>query len=104
MKTASLPILPEPAAAPELQVNPFLHVGNDRVYNPLTDRTLLRGEPGYEPLREVLSGALAPDRLAGADRAQLFTPGMLLPGAAAPAPAFRLKYGSRRAHTGAGHA
>ena len=39
MKTASLPVLPEPAArpAPQLQVNPFLHVGDDRVYNPLTD-------------------------------------------------------------------
>jgi len=101
MKTASLPVLPEPAArsVPELQVNPFLHVGDYRVYNPLTDGTLLRGEPGYEPLRGVLSGALALDRLPSADRARLSTLGMLLPGDAEPARAFRLKYVSLEAHT-----
>lgn len=101
MKTASLPVLSEPAArpAPELQVNPFLHVGEDRVYNPLTDRTLLRGEPGYETLRGVLSGALPLDRLPPADRASLSTLGMLMPGDAEPARAFRLKYVSLEAHT-----
>jgi MoaA/NifB/PqqE/SkfB family radical SAM enzyme len=101
MKTASLPILSEPAArpVPELQVNPFLHAGEDRVYNPLTDRTLLRGEPGYETLRGVLSGALALDRLPAADRGRLSADGMLLPGDAEPAKAFRLKYVSLEAHT-----
>jgi hypothetical protein len=101
MKTASLPILSEPAArpAPQLQVNPFLHVGDDRVYDPLTDRTLLRGEPGYEVLRGVLSGALPLDRLPAADRAGLSTLGMLMPGDAEPARAFRLKYVSLEAHT-----
>jgi MoaA/NifB/PqqE/SkfB family radical SAM enzyme len=101
MKTASLPVLPAPAArpAPQLQVNPFLHVGDDRVYNPLTDRTLLRGEPGYEPLRGVLSGALAPERLPAANRAHLSALGMLLPGDAEPARAFRLRYVSLEAHT-----
>jgi MoaA/NifB/PqqE/SkfB family radical SAM enzyme len=99
MKTASLPVLPEPVARPELQVNPFLHVGDDRVYNPLTDGTLLRGEPGYETLRGVLSGALALDRLSSADRARLSALGMLLPGDAEPARAFRLKYVSLEAHT-----
>ncbi|HET9208905.1 MAG TPA: radical SAM/SPASM domain-containing protein [Thermoanaerobaculia bacterium] len=99
MKTASLPVLSEPVAVPELQVNPFLHVGDDRVYNPLTDRTLLRGEPGYEALRGVLSGALALDRLPPADRAELSALGMLMPGDAEPARAFRLKYVSLEAHT-----
>jgi MoaA/NifB/PqqE/SkfB family radical SAM enzyme len=99
MKTASLPVLPEPVARPELQVNPFLHVGDDRVYNPLTDGTLLRGEPGYETLRGVLSGALALDRLSPVDRARLSALGMLLPGDAEPARAFRLKYVSLEAHT-----
>ncbi|MFL6236341.1 MAG: radical SAM/SPASM domain-containing protein [Thermoanaerobaculia bacterium] len=103
MKTASQPILTEPVAAPplgiDLQVNPFLHVGDDRVYNPLTDRTLLRGEPGYEPLRGILGGALALDRLSPADRAHLSAEGMLLPGDAEPARAFRLKYVSLEAHT-----
>jgi wyosine [tRNA(Phe)-imidazoG37] synthetase (radical SAM superfamily) len=101
MKTASLPILSEPGArsVPELQVNPFLHVGEDRVYNPLTDRTLLRGEPGYEPLRGVLSGALAIEGIAAADRAPLTASGMLLPGDAEPARDFHLKYVSLEAHT-----
>jgi MoaA/NifB/PqqE/SkfB family radical SAM enzyme len=101
MKTASLPVLPAPAArsAPQLQVNPFLHVGDDRVYNPLADRTLLRGEPGYEALRGVLSGALVPDRLPPAERAHLSALGMLLPGDAEPARAFRLRYVSLEAHT-----
>lgn len=101
MKTASLPILAEPAArpAPALQVNPFLHVGDDRIYNPLTDRTLLRGEPGYEPLRGVLSGEQALDRLTPGDLAGLATEGLLMPGDAEPGRAFRLKYVSLEAHT-----
>jgi MoaA/NifB/PqqE/SkfB family radical SAM enzyme len=101
MKTASLlPILPEPARSVlRFQINPFLHVGEDRVYNPLTDRTLLRGEPGYEPLRGVLGGALAIEGLAPSERAQLAADGMLLPGDAEPARAFRLKYVSLEAHT-----
>ena len=101
MKSASLPILAEPAArpAPALQLNPFLHVGDDRVYNPLTDRTLLRGEPGYEPLRGLLSGTLALDRLTADDRGRLATEGLLMPGDAEPGRAFRLKYVSLEAHT-----
>jgi MoaA/NifB/PqqE/SkfB family radical SAM enzyme len=101
MKTASLPILAEPAAhpAPALQVNPFLHLGEDRIYNPLTDRTLLRGEPGYESLRGLLSGALALDRLTAEDRARLATEGLLMPGDVEPGREFRLKYVSLEAHT-----
>lgn len=101
MKIASLPVLAEPAArpAPELQVNPFLHVGEDRIYNPLTDRTLLRGEPGYEALRGLLAGALALDRLSSDDRARLAAEGLLLRGDVKPAREFRLKYVSLEAHT-----
>src|SRR5436305_12213085 len=102
MKSATLPVLPEPTATtpslgrtPLLQLNPFLHVGADRVYNPLTDRTLAAGEPGYDTLRGLLSGELplppAHTRLA-AD-------GWLLPGDAEPAREFRLKYVSLEAHT-----
>ncbi len=100
MKTA-LPILSEPAARPaaRMQLNPFLHVGEDRVYNPLTDRTLLRGEPGYEPLRGLLAGSLVPDRLPAAERAGLAAEGWILPGGAEPAREFRLKYVSLEAHT-----
>jgi len=102
-KTASLPVLaPEPAvstAAPALQPNPFLHIGADRVYDPLTDRTLLAGEPGYAALRAVLAGALTVEGIAGAERQALIRQGCLL--AADPGIAQRhlLKYVSLEAHT-----
>jgi len=102
-KTASLPVLaPEPAvstAAPTLQPNPFLHIGADRVYDPLTDRTLLAGEPGYAALRAVLAGALTVEGIAGAERQALIRQGWLL--AADPGIAQRhlLKYVSLEAHT-----
>jgi hypothetical protein len=107
MKTASLPILAEPIVPappelpdpPELQVNPFLHVGPDRVYNPLTDRTLLAGEPGYEELRGLLGGALGLDRLPGEDRKRFALEGWLLRGDTEPGREFRLKYVSLEAHT-----
>jgi pyruvate-formate lyase-activating enzyme len=100
MKTA-LPILAEPAARPaaELQLNPFLHIGEDRVYNPLTDRTLLRGEPGYETLRSLLAGVAIPDRLPAGERVGLLADGWLMPGDTEPAREFRLKYVSLEAHT-----
>jgi len=101
MKTASLPVLAGavPRPAPEFQVNPFLHAGEDRFYNPLTDRTLLRGEGGYEALRGLYGGALSPDRLVPEERTRLAADGWLMPGDAEPAREFRLKYVSLEAHT-----
>jgi wyosine [tRNA(Phe)-imidazoG37] synthetase (radical SAM superfamily) len=104
-KTATLPILSkaaaEPAAraVPALQVNPFLHVGTDRLYNPLTDRTLLDGEPGGAALRGLLEGTQGIGSLAPAERASLAAAGWLLPGDAEPARSFHLKYVSLEAHT-----
>ena len=105
MKTASLPVLsgPETGSAshpsPELQVNPFLHAGADRFYNPLADRTLLRGEPGYEVLSGLFVGSLTLDRLSSEERARLAAAGWLLPAGAEAARDFRLKYVSLEAHT-----
>src|SRR5947208_2286977 len=100
MKTASLPVLAGPISRPaELQINPFLHAGEDRLYNPLTDRTLLRGEAGYESLRGLYGGALSLDRLPLEERARLAADGWLMPGDAEPARKFRLKYVSLEAHT-----
>jgi MoaA/NifB/PqqE/SkfB family radical SAM enzyme len=101
-KTASLPILAdEPAIPPlrDLQVNPFLHLGEDRVYNPLTDRTVARGEPGYATLRQLLSGALTLGLLPAGEGSRLAAEGWLLAGDAEPAQEFRLKYVSLEAHT-----
>jgi MoaA/NifB/PqqE/SkfB family radical SAM enzyme len=99
IKAANLPILAGAPASAELEPNPFLHIGQDRVYNPLTDRTLLQGEPGYAGLRKVLSGVLTPGLLPAEDRARLATEGWLQAGDADPARQFRLKYVSLEAHT-----
>ena len=101
IKTESL--LPVAAAKPsprwgQLQLNPFLHVGPDRVYNPLTDRTVAQGEPAYAALRGVLGGA-EPASLPAGVRAGLAEQGWLLPADTEPAKEFRLKYVSLEAHT-----
>ncbi len=101
IKTESL--LPVTAAKPsprwgQLQLNPFLHVGPDRVYNPLTDRTLVQGEPSYAALRGLLGGADSASLPAGV-RAGLAEQGWLLPADMEPAKEFRLKYVSLEAHT-----
>jgi MoaA/NifB/PqqE/SkfB family radical SAM enzyme len=92
----TVPALPtvSPGRA-ELRVNPFLHVGDDRVYNPLTDRTMMAGEPGYAALRELLAGAREP---LPEDEA-LSAAGWLLPADQDPSVRFLLKYVSLEAHT-----
>jgi len=49
------------AIATDLRVNPFLHIDADRIYNPLTDRTLTAGDMAYDQLRSVLGGEAAVD-------------------------------------------
>lgn len=39
-----------------LIADPYLHVGDDRVYNPLTDQLIEAGQPVYTDLRRVLDG------------------------------------------------
>jgi MoaA/NifB/PqqE/SkfB family radical SAM enzyme len=51
------------ATATDLRVNPFLHIDADRIYDPLTDRSLLAGEPEYESLRRVLNGGAVDESL-----------------------------------------
>jgi hypothetical protein len=101
IKTASLPILTDtpPLAPARLQLNPFLHLGEDRVYNPLTDRLLLRGELGYDGLRSILTSGFPLDLLAPGDRAELARQGWLMPAETEPAREFLLKHVSLEAHT-----
>jgi hypothetical protein len=106
-KTSSLlPVLAPasaPQTAPALRPNPFLHLGPDRVYDPLTDRTLLEGAPGYAALRIALGSALpaetAVGQMAAAEREALTREGWLLPADPDPAQKFLLKYVSLEAHT-----
>jgi hypothetical protein len=51
------------AIATELRVNPFLHIDAERIYNPITDRTLAVGDPEFEALRRVIDGQDVDERL-----------------------------------------
>ncbi|HEX7181304.1 MAG TPA: radical SAM/SPASM domain-containing protein [Thermoanaerobaculia bacterium] len=99
-KTASLPVLAsEPRFGTSLRPNLFLHFGPDCVYNPLTDRTLMQGEPGYESLLAVVAGASSAERIPAADRRRLAEQGWLLPAEEDASRGFLLKYVSLEAHT-----
>jgi MoaA/NifB/PqqE/SkfB family radical SAM enzyme len=43
--------------------NPFLHIEHDRVYNPLSDQTLMSGDPRYVRFQEFVAGGAADDAL-----------------------------------------
>lgn len=102
--TPSQPTLLEenrPAGASEAapRLNPFLHVGEDRVYDPLTDRTLTSAEPGYGLVRGLLAGSTTVEETAESERALLSGQGWLLPADEDPSRRFLLKYVSLEAHT-----
>jgi hypothetical protein len=80
-------------------LNPFLHLHDDRIYDPLADRTRRAGEPGYERLRALATGALTVAALAAEERAELLGEGWLLLGEVEPSTRFHLKYVSLEAHT-----
>ena len=84
IQSQSQSLLADPAVEPAFRVNPFLHDGGDRLYDPLTDRTLLAGEPGYDSLRALLAGA-SPAALPSPERARLAAAGWLLPAEEDPA-------------------
>jgi MoaA/NifB/PqqE/SkfB family radical SAM enzyme len=100
---ATAPTLPVLAAEPQLQLNPFLHVDELAVYDPLTDRTSRPGDPGHAALRALLGAEAALEieiaDLTADDRALLARDGWLLPAGEDPARRFRLKYVSLEAHT-----
>ncbi len=101
METVGLtPFLREAAPHEEgLRLNPFLHVGEDRVYDPLTDRTLASGEPHYDLLRGLLGGVVDMVAVAAGERAALARQGWLLPAGEDASRKFLLKYVSLEAHT-----
>jgi Radical SAM superfamily/Iron-sulfur cluster-binding domain len=100
MTTTTLPIVPEQSTSPSvLQLNPFLHISEDRIYNPLTDLGVERGETGFETLSELLCGKLAVEALPPSRRRDLLDKGWLVPAEEEPSRSFRLKYVSLEAHT-----
>ncbi|HEX8252168.1 MAG TPA: hypothetical protein VF846_03385, partial [Thermoanaerobaculia bacterium] len=44
-------------------VNPYLHYEESRIYNPLTDRALLAGEPAFESFRLFQDSGVADEAL-----------------------------------------
>src|SRR5207237_7850977 len=38
------------------KLNPFLHIDEDRVYNPLTDRSVVAGDAAWARVREFIDG------------------------------------------------
>lgn len=79
---------------------PYLHLGPDRVYNPLTDLTLLETEAHYADLRVVLAGERAPDQLPDAALAFLRDREWLVAADREDLDQrFRLKYVSIETHT-----
>lgn len=90
---------PAVAADAGLSPNPFLHVGPDRVYDPLTDTTLLEGDPLFGWLRPILAGAEAAAALPATARERLQAGGWLLPRGEDASTRYHLKYVSLEAHT-----
>ena len=104
MSTATLPIhSPSPSASPSAAAagwrpSPYLHVSDECVYNPHTDRTLRPGEPGYAALRRLLESA-APVPEPTPELRPLAAAGWLVAAAADLARSYHLKYVSLEAHT-----
>lgn len=92
---------PVTAAAPgALVAEPFLHYGTDRIYNTLTDQTLLAGEPGFAELHLMRTGEISPLDVTGNLLRTLVDHGWVVEsGAGDLGSRFRLKYVSLEAST-----
>lgn len=90
---------PAPVTALTWRVEPFLHVEPQRLYNPLTDRSLRPGDAGYHLVRAVALGEMAAPELEGELRLALAAEGWLVEDAPDLSSRFYLKYVSLEAHT-----
>lgn len=74
------------------RVNPFLHVGPQRLYDPLQDRMIEAREQDYAVLAEVVAGTRAIEELPLEVQERLAAQGWLLPAEEDAARRFRLRY------------
>lgn len=96
----SLPILnPPEGAVAALELNPYLHLGDDHVYQPLRDRFLRPPDPDYPAVRGLLEGTRSLDEIAAPVRDRLVVDGWLVPAGEDHSDRFYLKYVSLEAHT-----
>lgn len=88
-------------AEPEgrLAPSPLLHVDADRVYDPLSDRSMTEADGAWPRLRALLSGALQAHELEPELRARLVREGWLVPMEEDVSTRYHLKYVSLEAHT-----
>ncbi len=103
MTTATLPVLsPERSFRAQPGVtwrpSPYLHIADDRLYNPHTDQTIIQGDSGYAELR-FLVDTKARDLPWSDDIEPLAEAGWLVDSETDLARRFRLKYVSLEAHT-----
>jgi len=83
----------------ELAVQPLLHVDEDRIYNPVSDRGLEPGDPDFALLSRLAAGEIVASDLAAPDRERLLAGAWLLPPEVDPGRQYLLKYVSLEAHT-----
>ena len=105
MSTATLPILNAKAGSkpvsPEISAwrpSAYLHISDDRIYNPHTDVTLIQGEEGYTPLRKLLESGAAVNEL-GPETKPLAEAGWLVGAETDLSRRYYLKYVSLESHT-----
>jgi pyruvate-formate lyase-activating enzyme len=103
MTTATLPVLSSErafVARPGVtwRPSPYLHIADDRLYNPHTDQTLVEGTPGYARLR-LLVDRKAHDLTLDDDLEPLAAAGWLVDSETDLSRRFHLKYVSLEAHT-----
>jgi hypothetical protein len=88
-----------PTHQQQLVVSGFLHLGPDRIYNPLSDHTVERGDVRYEALHDLLTGRRPLEQLDAELLKVLARDRWLLPVHEDGASAYRLKLVSLEAHT-----
>lgn len=87
------------AADADLVTNPFLHREADRVYSPLTDRSMVSGDGDYETLCAILDGAVPSSVVSPEVRDRLVAGLWLVPSGQDLSRQFQLKYVSLETHT-----
>lgn len=80
-------------------LEPFLHLGDGKVYNPLTDQTLEQGAAGWPAVEALLEGRRTVGDLATIDREALLAAGWLVSTERDLARRYWLKYVSIETHT-----
>ncbi len=99
MTTLEAVMEPEAAETSACVPDPYLHVGPDRIYSPISDRTLHEGDPGYRDLRAFIAGEQPLAELPTPIRVQLEEERWLVDPTSDLDGRFLLKYVSLEAHT-----